>query len=333
MNIGNEYSSEVKLDFGVTQGSILGPKLFNIYAKPFPEKLKVVSVSVEGYADDHQLLKGFNLVFQVEVLVEGIQKTFEVIESWMRENFLKLNSDKTQIMIVAPQGIHKDILINGTFINGKCIRFVESAKNLGVYIDSFLNMNIQVQKVVSSCFSTIRLLSRIKHFLITEQLQLLVCSLVLSVIDYCNILYYGMSNENLKKLQSVQNTAARLACKVNSYDRVSSDELFRKLHWLKVRERILYKILVVVHKCVYGDAPADLKNLVRLSQSNRTKKLEVRQCVGEMGNRAFSVCGPRLWNCLPTGLRMIEKLEDFKRNLKTYLFTDGDRFYELVHMK
>ena len=128
MKIGNEYSSEVKLDFGVTQGSILGPKLFNIYAKPFPEKLKVVSVSVEGYADDHQLLKGFNLVFQVEVLVEGIQKTFEVIESWMRENFLKLNSDKTQIMIVAPQGIHKDILINGTFINGKCIRFVESAK-------------------------------------------------------------------------------------------------------------------------------------------------------------------------------------------------------------
>ena len=143
----------------------------------------------------------------------------------------------------------------------------KALKNLGVYIDSFLNMNNQVQKVVSSCFSTIRLLSRIKHFLITEQLQLLVCSLVLSVIDYCNILYYGMSNENLKKLQSVQNTAARLACKVNSYDRVSSDELFRKLHWLKVRERILYKILVVVHKCVYGDAPADLKNLVRLSQS------------------------------------------------------------------
>ena len=89
---------------------------------------------------------------------------------------------------------------------------------------------MRVQKVVSSCFSTIRLLSRIKHFLVTEQLQLLVCSLVLSVIDYCNILYYGMSNDNLKKLQSVQNTAARLACKVNSYDRISSDELFRKLH-------------------------------------------------------------------------------------------------------
>ena len=120
---------------------------------------------------------------------------------------------------------------------------------------------------------------------------------------------------------------------VNSFDQISSDELFKKLHWLRVRERIMYKILVVVHKCAYGNAPADLKDLVRFSQSNRTKKLEVRSCHGEMGKRAFSVCGPRLWNCLPTGLRMIEELEDFKRNLKTYLFTDGDRFYELVHMQ
>ena len=66
VKIGDEYSSEVELDFGVTQGSILGPKLFNIYVKPFPEKLKIVSVSVEGYADDHQLLKGFNILFQFE---------------------------------------------------------------------------------------------------------------------------------------------------------------------------------------------------------------------------------------------------------------------------
>ena len=202
-----------------------------------------------------------------------------------------------------------------------------------MYIDSNPNMNVQVKKVVTSCFSTIRLLSRIKHFLIMEQLQQLVCSLVLSVIDYCNILYYGMSNENLKRLQSVQNSAARLACKVNSYDGVRSDELFRKLHWLRVRERITYKVLVIVHKCVYGNAPVDLKDLVRFSQSNRTKKLEVQQCLGEMGNRAFSVCGPRLWNCLPTELRLNGNLEDFKKELKTYLFKDGERFYELVHMK
>ena len=288
---------------------------------------------MEGYADDNQLMKRFNIVFQFEVLGEGIAQTFEVIEKWMRENFLKLNSSKTQIMVVAPESIQEFILINGTFIDGKCIRFVNSAKNLGVYIDSTLSMNVQVQKVVSSCFNTIRLLSRIKCYLTLEHLQLMVCSLVLSIMDYCNSLYYGISAENLGKLQRVQNCAARLACKVNIYDGVSSEELFKRLHWLKVRERIIYKILVTVHKCIYGDAPVDVKDLVRLSQRNRLKMLEVRESHGPMGDRAFSVCGPRLWNCLPTKLRLEPDAEDFKGALKTYLFKNSDRFYELVHMK
>ena len=333
VKIGEHYSPEVALEFGVAQGSILGPKLFNIYTRTFPEQLKVVSVSVEGYADDNQLMKQFNIVFQVEVLGEGIAQTFKVIEQWMREYFLKLNCDKTQIMVVAPEGILKYILVNGTFINGKCIRFVESAKNLGVYIDSSLSMDVQVKNVVTACFCTIRLLSRIKHFLTSEHLQLLVCSLVLAVIDYCNLVYYGISAENIGRLQSVQNSAARLACKVNAFDRVRSDDLFHKLHWLKVRERITYKVLLVVHKCVYGNAPVDLRKLVRFSQSNRSKKLEVRDCHGVMGDRAFSVCGPRLWNCLPTQLRLKEVIEDFKKDLKTYLFRHSDRFYELVNMQ
>ena len=85
--------------------------------------------------------------------------------------------------------------------------------------------------------------------------------------------------------------------------------------------------------CVYGNAPVDLRKLVRFSQSNRSKKLEVRDCHGAMGDRAFSVCGPRLWNCLPTQLRLKEVIEDFKKDLKTYLFRHSDRFYELVNMQ
>ena len=333
VKIGDEYSSDIELEFGVTQGSILGPKLFNIYTRPFPAKLEVLSVSVEGYADDNQLLKQFNLVFQFEVLGEGIEQTFRVIEQWMRENFLKLNCGKTKIMIVAPESIKQEIVINGTFLNGQCIRFVDSAKNLGVYLDSILSLDVQVQKVVASCFSTIRLLSRIKCFLTSEHLQWLVCALILGRIDYCNVLYFGLKADTIRKLQSVQNSAARLACKVNGFDKVRSDDLFHKLHWLKVKDRISFKVLTIVHKCVYGKAPVDLKKLISLSPSHRTKKLVVRDFNGVMGKRAFSVCGPRLWNALPKDLRVMDDLDDFKKKLKTYLFTSSSRFYELVNMK
>ena len=70
-------------------------------------------------------------------------------------------------------------------------------------------------------------------------------------------------------------------------------------------------MLLTVHKCVYGEAPPDLKDMITLSRSNRTKKVEVKECNGSMGDRAFSVCGPRLWNALPTKLRLLEDVKDF----------------------
>ena len=72
MKIGDCYSVEVVITFCVTQGSILGPKLFNIYTRTFPSKLQVVD------ADDHQFLKQFNLIFLVKVFVRQI---FEIVES------------------------------------------------------------------------------------------------------------------------------------------------------------------------------------------------------------------------------------------------------------
>ena len=125
----------------------------------------------------------------MQVLGEGINKIFDVIESWMRDYFLKLNSGKTKIMIVAPEGIKREIVINGTFINGECVRFVDCAKNLGFLIDSTLSFDQQIQKVVSKCYHTLHQLARIKHYVNMEQLQQLVCSLVLFRIDLCNILY------------------------------------------------------------------------------------------------------------------------------------------------
>lgn len=334
VKIGDSYSSEETLDFGVAQGSILGPPLFNAYTRTFPDHVKFsVKFSVEGYADDHQLQKQFNLVFQIEVLGENLEECFKVIDSWMQEYFLKLNATKTKIMIVAPPSIRQDIIINGTFINGKCIRFVDCAKNLGVLFDAEMTLEDQVNKVVSSCFSTIRLLSRVKFFLESEQLNTLVCSLIFSIMDYCNALYYGLKSETIDKLQRVQNSAARLVMKVNRFDRVHMNDLFEKLHWLRVRERIVYKVLLIVHKSVNKTAPVELTEMFRFVQSDRTRKLAINTSNGMIGQRAISVCGPKLWNALPKDLRLETSTDEFKKRLKTFLFKNIDKFYDIVYIK
>ena len=102
VKLNDAYSDETGLDFGFAQGSILGPKLFNIYTRSFPGTIHSIGHSVEGYADDQQIWKEFSTMFQVSALGKNIDMCFSVISSWMDKYFLKLNSDKTKIMVVAP---------------------------------------------------------------------------------------------------------------------------------------------------------------------------------------------------------------------------------------
>ena len=122
----------------------------------------------------------------------------------------------------------------------------------------------------------------------------------------------------MNKLQSVQNSAVHLIRKRMNQQHVSTSELLKEFHWLPVRKRISFKILLVVHKCLLGRGPESLKRMIVMGGSDRTKKLVERRCNGEMGERSFSVAGPKMWNLLPKNLRMEEDTDEFKSKLKTF---------------
>ena len=116
MKVGDSYSREDLLKYRVPQGSVLGPILFNIYIRSFYNRVQSVGFDIEGFADDHQIRRQFNPIFQVKALGENIESCFQVIASWMNEFFLHLNSSKTKILVVAPPSVKCNIDINGTFI-------------------------------------------------------------------------------------------------------------------------------------------------------------------------------------------------------------------------
>ena len=213
-------------------------------------------------------------------------------------------------------------MIRGTFINGACIRFVHSAKNLGVILDDELSFQDQINKVVKSCFLTIRKLSKIKDFLTFEQLRTAVSAFIFSQLDYCNSLYLGINADLIRKLQYVQNSAARLVRRKNCF-RGSTEEFIRKCHWLQVKERIMFKLCLLVQKCLNGTAPLCLSNMLTNGvYSERTKKLEQHPYRGSYGNRCFARVAPKVWNLLPLKIREERDIERFKTLLKTFLFDD-----------
>ena len=206
--------------------------------------------------------------------------------------------------------------MNGLFLGEKCIRFPNVAENLGVLLDGELTFQQQISHCAQSCFMSIRQISSVKSFLNSDQKKVLVTSLVLSQLDYCNGLLYNVNSTYLKKLQTVQNCAAKLIYNKRKYDDGLTN-LFSLLHWLKVKDRIVYKILLLVHKCLYCTSPTYLNKLLTLTYSFIRTGNKVKY-VSSTG--AFSVCAPKLWNTLPTDLKFETSTVQFKRKLKAHLF-------------
>ena len=175
---------------------------------------------------------------------------------------------------------------------------------------------------------TIRSIGRIRKYLSADSLKRLVNTLVTSRIDYTNSILYGSTDYDLNKLQRLQNTAARLIKGAKKNDHIMP--VLEELHWLPIRYRIQFKILLLVYKCLHVLAPQYHTELIKLRCPPRTvrssNRLVLEKPIINMvsyGQRTFSYAGPELWNTLPEHMKNSKSVNDllfFKINLKTYFF-------------
>ena len=131
----------------------------------------------------------------------------------------------------------------------------------------------------------------------------------------------------LHRLEMVQRSAARIVMQTRRGDRQSMTTILRQLHWLPIKRRIEYKILVLVHKALYGGTPEYLAALLHqyaprcCLRSAGGLLLDVpRVNLERFGRRAFACAGPTLWNKLPANIRGNGNHPQFKKLLKTFLF-------------
>jgi len=158
--------------------------------------------------------------------------------------------------------------------------------------------------------------------------ETLVHAFVSSRLDYCNALLYGVADGLYRRLQSVQNAAARIVSGLRRHDHIRPTLGLLRLHWLPVRQRVLFKIAVLVYQCLNGLAPSYLADDCQLVSDVGPRRLRssdsvtcaVRRTQTTYGDRCFAIAGPRVWNSLPTELRQSDSLGQFKRRLKTHLF-------------
>uniref|UniRef100_A0A8C1UC21 Reverse transcriptase domain-containing protein n=1 Tax=Cyprinus carpio TaxID=7962 RepID=A0A8C1UC21_CYPCA len=313
--IENSSSSTTSLSCGVPQGSILGPVLFSLYMLPLGSIIARHNIAYHCYADDLQIYLPMSPT-NTDAFGSLID-CIDDIKLWLEQNFLNLNEDKTEYILFGESATSDpNMLIS---------KLKPTIRNLGVTFDSSLKFDKQVDSVVKASFFQLRLLAKVKPFLNCSDLEKAIHAFISSRLDYCNALYVGISQSSLRRLQLVQNAAARLL--TNTCKREHITPILSSLHWLPVSFRVDFKILLFVFKALNGLAPPYITEMLTLRQSNRALRstnqllLEVPRTRYRLwGDRAFSVAGPSLWNKLPADIRTITDLGLFKAKLKTYLF-------------
>ena len=169
-----------------------------------------------------------------------------------------------------------------------------------------------------------------KFILINRQKDMPKCfAECFSKMDYGNALLYGSTQSDLQRLQRIQNWAAKLINCALKKDHATP--YLRELHWLPVRERITFKILVYVYKCIHGLAPPYLTSLLRLhyparpglrsaSDTTRLFQHNTIRSLQTASNQSFSIAAPQIWNSLAISIRNSPSLDTFKKALKHKLF-------------
>ncbi|KAK2180694.1 hypothetical protein NP493_431g02002 [Ridgeia piscesae] len=167
------------------------------------------------------------------------------IRQWIKTNMLKLNNDKTEILIIRPKSAHQHLLPESVRIDNTNV--TTYARNLGVTFDCNMSLERHVINISRTAYYHLHSIGRIRRYLEQGHMKQLVHALVISRIDCSNRFLNGLSVAVVEKLQHVQNACARVILIRSKRDHVTP--MLLELHWLPV-------------KCLHGLAPAVLSALL-----------------------------------------------------------------------
>ena len=278
------------------------------------------------YADDTQLYVSFSVNEQQDA-ASNLETCIAAIKEWMKNNFLKLNSAKTEFLVVSSQSnkniFHDDIEI---LIGNSSISSAHSVRNIGATFDSHLLMKDHVNLLCRACYVHLRHIGSIRQFLTQDAAEKLVHAFVSSKLDYLNSLLVGLPKHLICNLQKIQNNAARIVKRTSKYESITP--VLKLLHWLPVEKRIIFKMLLLTFKAINGTGPLYLSELLskyrRCLRSSEGALLQEHTARSvRYGERAFYNCAPKLWNALPLQLRLCNNVTTFKKSLKTHLFKEA----------
>ena len=301
----------------------MGPLFYLLYTREIEEIVLKHNLSIQSYADDCQIYTSF-YDYEKTKTEERMERCLEDLQIWMNRNYLKLNPQKTIVKIFKPNNskIQDFKVFNKLDTNGP-VKILGALYNDGWKFQDFISKKAQ------GCNYHIRNLYNIKESLDTKTRILLITNLVLSKIDFCNVLLLGATNKDLRPLRMVINKSLRFIYNLSYREHITP--YYKKAHFLPIRARIQFKAALIAFKIYYDQAPKYFSD--EFTKFSPTAGMTLRENCGrdrfmfKLGSNDINV---KLlfskiiseWNALPLQIRMISTKTLFKSKLKSFLFSN-----------
>ena len=244
-------------------------------------------------------------------------------------NRLKVNTGKTDAILFYPPRLTNVVASSGISvkINGHQITIKKQIESLGVFLDCNLKMERQVNNVAKRSYFHLRRITKVRNRLNKKITQTLVNTFVSSRLDFCNSLLCSLPKKTTKKLQKVQNAAAKAVTLANRREHVTP--ILRELHWLPIRYRSEYKVLLLTYRILNNISSESLSSLIHRYEPRRALRSANENYLSrpsipknKYGQRAMSNLAPFLWNSIPSAVRKAASVDQFKTMLKTHFYIE-----------
>ena len=273
VSLSNHCSDFAPVHSGVPRGSVLGPILFTMYIKPLSAIIDSHSIIHNSFADDLQSQMSAP-TDRISELLHSIQSCMSDAKAWATANMLKLNDNKTELMLVTSKRTkHLHNLLTSITIGNAQITFKQSVKTLSLTLDCHLTMNAHVSNIARTCYFELRRLASIRGFLTSTATATLVSAFALSRIDYCNSVLSGYTHDVTYHLQRIQNYAARVILRLPKSSSITIH--LKSLHWLPVKVRSTYKIACLCYHCHISTAQSYVADMLSKQPSHPQHSLQL----------------------------------------------------------
>ena len=313
--VDGEESDVAPVTSGVPQGTVLGPVLFLVYINDLPDGLVCTP---RLFADDCILYRVIDSDADMELLQDDLLR----LETWEREWAMEFAAEKCQVLTITRK-FKRNIKVKDYKIHGHTLDRVDSAKYLGVILDSKLTFGKHINSICKKAHSTRQFLQRtLSHCDRRSKVQAYT-TFVRPIVEYASTVWdpqtWNQSQAN--QVEAVQRKAARFVC--NNWRRTSSvSAMMEQLQWLSLQERRARARLYMLHSIYHNNVAIPLRPVFMPSTHPMPKRIThvyfpPPVASTQAHERTFMIAAPTMWNGLEAQMTLIQSPDAFRSAMAT----------------